>query len=550
MHFENEFLPEKKRNEAWPTHYVSLLALLLVVYLLPGLSGHDPWKAEDASAFGVIYDMLVRASWLTPSLANQAYPHPPLYFWIAAWIGQSFTWLLPLHDASRLSSGLFTSLIFAFTYLAARALQGREHAIAAPLILAGSIGFLVHAHQMQAALCALSMHCATYWGLAWLDRKPVKAATILSLSFSASLLSSGLLSSLLLLPSALLMLALSNKKRRSTLILIGAITLAALSFACWLFALQQQAPHYLNAWWLAERANWDNDIPFHTNLLDYLNLLPWYAWPALPLSGWTLWIKRRSLKTPALALPLFAFLTILLGLCLNKEGHSSAAIFLLPPLALLSVPGIASLRRGATNALDWFGTITFTLLAIFIWCGWSAMVFGWPNSLARQVTRLEPGFTGQFFLLPFFFALLGSAAWLLLITHNRRAALRSITRWTAGVSLFWLLANTLWLPWVDYGKTYRPMANALRAALPTHYNCLVGVNLSPSLRASLDYFAHITPLPKNAKAAKNCDWLLTQGTRRNENAPGKQWEKTWESNRPGDRTEKFRLYQRRQNAPE
>lgn len=40
--------------------------------------------------------------------------------------------------------------------------------------------------------------------------------------------------------------------------------------------------------------------------------------------------------------------------------------------------------------------ITFSFFAILAWIGWSALVFGWPERLARQAIRLEPGFVGQF----------------------------------------------------------------------------------------------------------------------------------------------------------
>ena len=44
-----------------------------------------------------------------------------------------------------------------------------------------------------------------------------------------------------------------------------------------------------------------------TNGLRYLNLLLWYAWPALPLAGWALWSKRRLLGKVQLALPALSF---------------------------------------------------------------------------------------------------------------------------------------------------------------------------------------------------------------------------------------------------
>ncbi|MFZ2854224.1 MAG: glycosyltransferase family 39 protein [Rhodocyclaceae bacterium] len=523
----------------WP------LAVLLVLYILPGLFGHDPWKADDATAFGVAYDMLVRDSWLTPSIAGQTYPHAPLYFWITAASGKLFSWLLPLHDAVRLSSALFTLLILGFTHLAARALHGREYAVAAPLILTGSFGFLVHAHQVQPMLLTLAAHFAAYWALALLDRRPLQAGAIFGAALGFGLLGNGLASMALLLPVGAFAFIISENKRKTGPALLGSLLLASALALLWLLPLAQQAPQYLAAWWKFELDQLGQPQQPLKTALEYLDLLPWYAWPALPLAGWTLWSRRRLLRTPALALPLFSFFAILSGLCLTYEARSVSALLLLPPLVLLAIPGLPSLRRGAANAFDWFGMMSFTFLAALIWTGWCAMIFGWPERLAQQVVRLEPGFSGSFSALPFILALLVTAAWGWLIVTSPRSPFRGMTHWVAGVTLFWVLTVALWLPWVDYGKTYRPLSASLAKALPATHGCIAGAGLADALRASFDYFSGIVTVSGDSTAARRCHWLLTQGTvRADENAPGKGWHKVWEGNRPGDRSEKIRLYRR------
>jgi 4-amino-4-deoxy-L-arabinose transferase-like glycosyltransferase len=529
----------------WP------LALLLVLYIVPGLIGHDPWKVEDATAFGVIFDMLQRGNWLTPSIAGQAYPHAPLYYWIAAACGKPLSWLLPLPDAVRLSSGLFTFMILGFAHLAARALHGRDYAVAAPLVLAGSIGFLVHAHQTQPMLITLATHFAAYWALARLDRQPGRAALILGLALGIGMLGNGLASMALLLPVAFFAFALSSNKQKTGPALLGSLLLSAAILLLWLLPLNLYAPKYLSDWWQLEQDPLGSPADPLAAALGYLAMLPWYAWPAVPLAGWTLWSKRRLLNTPALALPLLGFFSTWLGLSLLYEARSVPALLLLPPLVLLAVPGLPSLRRGAANAMDWFGMMTFTLFAGLIWVGWCAMVFGWPERLARQVVRLEPGFVGSFSALPFLLALLATAAWGGLIASSPRSPFRGMTHWAAGVTLFWLLAGALWLPWVEYGKTYRPLAAAIAKVLPAQQGCIAGAGLADAQRASFDYFSGIVTLPHDAQSGQRCDWLLTQGhARSDDNAPDGDWTRVWQGNRPGDRKEKFRLYRRAAPAPE
>ena len=46
------------------------LALLVALYLLSGLFGHDPWRGDDARHFGPIFEMLNGEALLFPSIAG------------------------------------------------------------------------------------------------------------------------------------------------------------------------------------------------------------------------------------------------------------------------------------------------------------------------------------------------------------------------------------------------------------------------------------------------------------------------------------------------
>ena len=101
------------------------LAILLVLYIFTGLLGHDPWKNDDAVTIGVVHDLVRNGHWLSLSLAGAPYPDAPLHYWVAGATSYLFAWLLPLHEATRLASGVCTLLALTFIYLAARELHGR-----------------------------------------------------------------------------------------------------------------------------------------------------------------------------------------------------------------------------------------------------------------------------------------------------------------------------------------------------------------------------------------------------------------------------------------
>ncbi|MBK7355759.1 glycosyltransferase family 39 protein [Propionivibrio sp.] len=542
------FLPEHPRFKGIalpPSGWV--LALLLVTYIFIGLIGHDPWKHDDAVSIGIAFDTVNNGNWLVPHLAGNPYPDAPLYYWTSAVTARLFSWLLPVHDAARLASGIFTLLALEFILLASRELHGRDHAAAAPLILAGSIGFLFHAHEAQPMLAALTAHTAAYCALCLLPRRPALATLTLGVAIAIGFLANGLLPVLTLLPVTVYTLWQSESRIASALRLALAIVLALVISALWLFPLWMISPQNFKAFFYGEWSPLTQRVPPLSNTLRYLNLLLWYAWPALPLAAWALWSKRRVLRSKALALPIFSFVMVLLILGLNVETRSSAALLLLPPLVLLAVPGVATLRRGAANAFDWFGMMTFTFLSAVAWIVWSAMVFGWPERLARQTVQLEPGFVGHFGLFSFAVSACVTVIWVWLIVTSPRSPMRGIMHWMAGLTLFWLLIAMLWMPWIDYGKSYRPLSASLARSLPAGFDCIVNANLPDSILASLDYFDGIRTLPpKNAEAAK-CHWLLAQGETRNpaKISPG-VWRQVWEGKRPGDRHEsdKFHLYRR------
>ncbi|MBE2258771.1 MAG: hypothetical protein H6942_07660 [Candidatus Accumulibacter sp.] len=517
------------------------LAILLGLYIFTGLIGHDPWKNDDAVTIGVVYDLVTGGHWLTPSLAGRPYPDAPLHYWLAAISSQLFAWALPVHEAARLASGVFTLLALTFIHLAARELHGREQAPAAPLLLAGSIGFLFHAHEAQPMLATLTAHTAAYWGLSQLSRRPLRGASCFGLALGLGFLANGLVPMLPLLPIAAFVVWRSEKRQRAALSVLASLLLASAVAGTWLLGLLLSSPAYLAAFWQVELAQLSDGAQPLLSLLHFSTLLPWYAWPALPLAGWTLWVKRRQLASTPLALPIFAFLVTLAVNSAYLGARSAPALLLLPPLVLLAVPGVASLRRGAANAFDWFNMITFSFLAALAWLGWSAMVFGWPARLARQASRLEPGFVGQFSSFNVAFALLGTLAWCWLIVTSPRSPMRGIMHWMAGLTLFWLLIATLWMPWIDYGKTYRPLSASLAKALPAKRGCIADGNLPDSLLASLDYFDGIRTVAAQSAAGKDCDLLLIQGAPRSGG-----WQKLWEGGRPGERrdNEKLRLYRR------
>lgn len=523
------------------------LTFLVALYLLPGLVGHDPWKSEDATHFGVVYSLLKDGSWLVPHLAGDPWYGPPLYYWLGALTASLTSWFLPLHDGVRLASGLCSALFILAVGNAAAEFYGAAHRRLSMYVAIGCMGLLAHAHEIQPGLATLAALAGMWWGISLMPRLHRHGTLIAGISFGAVFLAAGLPGLMLAVPIFLAPLLIPAWRNRNMFGgTLAALVTGAILASLWLIALRLIHPVYLAQWWdqqLGAFGYFSGNYPaLLSNLGRYLNLLTWYAWPALPLAFWALWKERRNLGQAGILLPFVAFAITLVVLSVRHDARSVTTLPLLLPLILLATPAAGRLRRGAANAYAWFGMMTFSLAIALVWLIWVAMVFGVPPRIAANLARLEPGFVMPFQPWAVMFATLLSVAWLWLIfSAPRRVPERGTVLWAAGMTTIWAMIMLLWLPGLDYAKTYRPMMRDLSAHLPTNSGCISSRGLGSAQRASLHYFVGTVTRQETNHTEPSCKLLLVQ-------APGISpttgWDKLWEGHRSSDRDERFQLFRR------
>ena len=527
--------------------------LLCVAWVLPGLMGHEPWKPDEAESIGIVHNLVAgNGDWVVPKLAGEnTLDAPPLVYLVAALSAKLFSWLLPMHDAARLASGAFMALTFWFVALAAKELYGRDYAAIAAVALLGCVGLLVRGHQPIPDVPLLTGFALGLYGLALSPRKPLAGGLALGTGIGVGFLARGLLAPVVLVAIALALALFCRLWRRPRF--LSSLAVASIAAAPWLLiwpiALYRRSPNLLHDWLSQDvvGAILVTRTAQHTHAWhEYLELLPWYAWPVLPLALWTLWYGRRgALKQPEVQFPLVAFVVMFAILGVTAKASDVYALPLLLPLTLLAVASLDTLRRGAISALDWFGIMTFGLIAILLWLAWIALLTGWPAGIARQLATFQPAFEGRFAWLPFLVAAACTFLWAALVARSMPTTRRALVNWGGGITLMWILASTLWLPYVDAGKSYKGVVSELANALPKGYRCVSSVGLGESQRAMLEYYAGIVTFREELPQPKrNCDVMLTQGTVTQEPAVGSEWKKIWEGARPGDTKERFRLYKR------
>ena len=122
--------------------------------------------------------------------------------------------------------------------------------------------------------------------------------------------------------------------------------------------------------------------------------------------------------------------------------------------------------------------------------------------------------------------------------------MRSVARWASGIVLLWGTFAMLWMPWADYQKSYRSVALQLRSKIPVGAGCMAQRSLGVSQAAALDYHAGIRARALRHRSSPNaCPLMLVQGSPQHEfDGPGAGWAKLADVGRPGDRSERYRLY--------
>lgn len=519
------------------------LALLCLAYLLAGAIGHDPWKTDDAIHLGVVHSFLRDGGWLIPKIAGEAWAGTaPLYHWVAAALAWLLQAVLPMHDAARLATTLFGAIALLALSGAARALHDREAGVVAPLLAVGTLGLLVPLHDAHPAAALLAAQALSYWGLARMPERPLAGGALLGLGIGLGALVDGITALALTTP---LLLLLGSRRWRDAKpwrgLVLAALIALPLALA-WPLALSATNETHLAAWWASELRQTAPRAATGA-LGDLLELFGWAAWPVWPLAAWALWLHRRRLAEPGLLLPLAG---VVLGLVwlLTREAQAQHALPILVPLILLAAAGAGRLRRGAANALDWFGMMTFTLVIGLIWLGGAAMLVGVPPQIANNFAKLAPGFTAQTSVVALTVALAATLVWIAALLRLPRSPWRAVTHWSVGLAVTWVLLIALWLPWIDYGKTYRGVAASLKTAIAEQgEGCIARSGLGLPQRASLDYFAGIRTRSMRGGGSQ-CGLLLTQGPPRQETRSG--WTKIWEGSRPGDKNERLRLYRKNQ----
>ena len=543
------------------------LLLLCIAYVLPGFFGREPWKGADITAFGYMAELARGGSaWLAPQVLGLAPDVDALLpYWLGAWAMQVAPAWIPSDFAARIPFGLLLALALAATwygtYYLARNPQAQPVAFAfggearpadyacaiadgGLLAFIACLGLAQLSHETTPALAQLCFAALSFFALAALPYRTVAPVLAGVLGLLGLTLSGAPTIALLLGGGGAVIHALDRSPGRKTLAqqVYWALGIALVTALVALLAFR------LDLWrWRIElpEANW-------TEWRSLGRLLLWFTWPAWPLALWTLWrwrhqLLRRDLPSRHLALPLW-LAGIAIGATLTTASADRSLLLALPALAALAAFSLPTLRRSVAALVDWFTLLFFSGWAIVIWVTWIALQTGVPRQPAANMARLAPGFEHSFSALPFALAVLATVAWAWLVRwrvgRNRSAIWKSLVLPAGGITLCWLLVMTLWLPVLNYARSYTPLVQRALALLPAS-DCAQTHGLTRGQIAAFQFHGKLRL--QALGSASSCPWLIVNKDELNSlPAVGNlaDWTLQGQVRHPIDRDEDLLIYRR------
>jgi hypothetical protein len=499
------------------------LLLFCLAYVLPGFIGREPWKNADITAFGYMFEMARGgASWLAPQLLGQ----PPefdalLPYWLGAWAIQAAPSWLPPDLAARLPFVLLLALTFVATwygvYSLARSPRAQPVAFAfggeaSPpdyaramadgglLALIATLGLAQLSHETTPALAQVAFTSLSFFAIAALPRRPGIAVPCLFAGL-AGLALSGAPSMAVLFAGGGLALSFFDRDpdaeshqlppwKVAGLLAAGLLATAALS---WWLGLWQ--------WRLGP------DGPAR-DARALGRLLLWFTWPVWPLALWTLWRWRRQLASRHVALPLW-FVVVSVATTFLTPSSDRSLLLGLPALATLAAFALPTFSRSASALIDWFTLLFFSGCAFIIWVIWISLQTGVPAKPAANVAKLAPGFEPSFSLVAFLSALAATLAWAWLVRwrtgRHRQVIWKSLVLPASGAALCWLLLMTLWLPVLDFARSYTTVVRGVASRIDQP-GCVETFGLSRAQAAAFRYHGNMEL--RQASKQPSCPWLI------------------------------------------
>ena len=174
------------------------------------------------------------------------------------------------------------------------------------------------------------------------------------------------------------------------------------------------------------------------------------------------------------------------------------------------------------------------------------MNYGFPAKLAQRAAYFSPYYTRDIDMMPMIVALVFTPLWLLAMTRKNIRGRQAVTNWAAGTTVVWALLMTLFLPWIDAAKSYRPLVQQIeksllpetKAVLKTGAECVYINPKNQDARRAWQFYADYAYSIRDT----NCRYELAQYV--SEPKLPERTKIVWQGRRPRNKTEWFVLIEK------
>lgn len=558
-----------------------LFLLLVAVWLLPGLIGRDPWKADEAYTYGLVLHIIETGDHVVPTLAGEPFlQKPPLFFSTAVGFVKALTPMISFETAVHGANVVFLLLTLVGLGLACREILGEGKGWYAPAVFMGCIGQI---HTLKLLITDVSLvagFAVALHGLAITGRNSWRGGLITGTGIGITFMSKGLFGPGLIGVTMLALLAFREWRTKAYFKSWIAVGLAVLPWLLiWPVILYQRSPQLFGEWFLENNLGRFlghdmvtkigeamglpffkavNTIGMHDKrYLAFLDL-PWLAFPAIPLAIWLFWKERgNALRKPGVQLALTNLVVITGIVSLSRNGRELYAIPAIVPAALLGAQGVGLLTERFARNWHRFTFAAFGTLFTVVWVAWAGQFFGQPSFLWSKVQAWSPEYKPVFEMAPFLIAVLFTVGWAQwMLKQSKTGAPLVAVNWAVGLCGMYLFLMTIGLPLMESRMSYRHLTE-VKAVLPADHGCIASTGIGEPQRAMFHYYAgvktkRIDPVDKSKRdefmKSLNCDYFLieheTFGKKKIPEPPAEQgpWKLIWEDMHSGK--ELFRLYQK------
>ena len=544
--------PSDRNKTRWKA--LALFALI-GFWLFSGIVGREPWKPEPVY-IGILQSLLEQIAsggndWWTPLVADVVQDNEIiLIHWLNAPAVLLAKMLLPLHEAARVSSVVWTGLGIAAITLAARRWSGGHISYLAAIITIGCIGLYDRAHSYVPDIAVFAAMAFALCGTAELATHPRRGTALLTAAIVVAFAARSVLGFVVLaVPIGLLCFAPVFSMHRVAL--VRALLFGTVICGFWIVAFSlRDATGF--AGWIDSDFGLKLEDRERFGPISYLSTLLWFAWPAWPIAVWLIALRVRGFgggwQRGEVIAPVIFFLSGYVAIALLTEPRDIYALYLLPPLIILAAFGVDTLKRTWYALIDWFGILVLGLTAIVAVVMASAIYYGWPPMIGQRITQYVPDFSGTLPWLGYGVAMLAFVVWVALIQPAHQHARRALINWAGCVTFLWIVAQALLVAPHNHIIGYRAVFTAMTQAWPTS-GCVSSIDLSTSQAAMLSYYTgRITEPIDNATDAQ-CAFVLLQRYRGEPiGLPDPEYTLRFRGNRPGDNAEAFELYEKNEQV--